>query len=47
MNEVIEGTWDIRFSQVEDVALMDLNRTLNIMRDQGFSFHNQQNVKVK
>jgi len=46
LNEVIEGSWDIRFAQVEAIAVMDLNRVLHLMRCQGYTYQNQQNFKV-
>eukprot|EP01114_Cavostelium_apophysatum_P023555 TRINITY_DN890_c0_g1_i4.p1 TRINITY_DN890_c0_g1~~TRINITY_DN890_c0_g1_i4.p1 ORF type:complete len:1759 (-),score=363.22 TRINITY_DN890_c0_g1_i4:29-5305(-) len=46
LNEVLEKTWDVRFSQVEVVSLMDYNRALKQMKESGFSFHNQQNFRV-
>jgi len=42
----VVGDWDVRFDQVEVVALMDLNRILNLMNARGFSQQNQQNVTV-
>lgn len=43
---MIEGRWDIRFEQIEIVALMDLNRIVDIMNKKGFAFENVQNVSV-
>jgi len=46
LNDVVEGDWDIRFSQIEVVALMDLNRLLNMMKFKGFSYQNEQRFKT-
>jgi len=39
LNKVILGKWDKRFTQIEVIAIMDLNRLVNIV--QGLSFPHQ------
>jgi len=46
LQDVIKGEWDIRFSQVEIVSLMDLNRIISMMKWKGFNFQNQQNIQI-
>jgi len=42
LKHVVETRWDARFSQVEQVALMDLQRAQSMMRAKGFAFHAKQ-----
>ena len=46
MNKVVDSEWDVRFAQIEVVALMELNQILKVMKYQGYSFYNQQNFSV-
>ncbi len=43
----MENIWDVRFSQVEIPSLMELNKLIEMQKNLGFLFHNQQEYSVE
>jgi len=46
LQQIVFGTWDIRFDQIEIIAMMDLNRAISIYERKGFAYQNQKSVSV-